>query len=81
MWDILLTWIERYALALAARRRLKTAIGICVPLCVPFNLTEIMRTAVALKTTAQRTRFCGGSQELETKICIMQSQERAVSRS
>jgi hypothetical protein len=62
---------ERYA-ALAARRRLKTASASVYPYAVPFNLTEIMRTAVALETTAQRTSFCGGSQELEAKICIMQ---------
>jgi hypothetical protein len=43
---------------------------------VPFNLTEIMRTAVALETRAQPTSFCGGSQELEAKICIMQARKR-----
>jgi hypothetical protein len=62
---------ERYA-ALAARRRLKTASASVYPYAVPFNLTEIMRTAIALETTAQRTSFYGGSQELEAKICIMQ---------
>jgi hypothetical protein len=62
---------ERYA-ALAARRRLKTASASVYPYAVPFNLTEIMRTAVALETTAQRTSFCSGSQELKAKICIMQ---------
>jgi hypothetical protein len=62
---------ERYA-ALAARRRLKTALASVYPYAVPFNLTEIMRTAVALKTTAQRTSFYAGSQEFGAKICKMQ---------
>jgi hypothetical protein len=42
---------EGYA-AIAARRRLKTALASVYPYAVPFNLTEIMRTAVALETTA-----------------------------
>jgi hypothetical protein len=58
--------------ALAARRRLKTALASVYPYAVPFNLTEIMRTAVAWETTAQRTSFRTGSQELKAKICKMQ---------
>jgi hypothetical protein len=58
--------------ALAARRRLKTALASVYPYAVPFNLTEIMRTAVAWETTAQRTNFYTGSQELKAKICKMQ---------
>jgi hypothetical protein len=42
---------EGYA-AIAARRRLKTALASVYPYAVPFNLTEIMRTTVALETTA-----------------------------
>src|SRR5262245_38265592 len=42
---------ERYA-AFAARRRLKTALASVYPYAVPFNLTEIMRTAVDLKSSA-----------------------------
>ena len=62
---------ERCA-ALAARRRLKTALASVYRYAVPFNLTEIMHTAVALKATAQPTSFCGASQELTAKICRMQ---------
>jgi poly(A) polymerase len=43
---------ERCA-ALAARRRLKTALASVYPYAVPFNLTEIMRTAFALETWAR----------------------------
>ena len=42
---------ERCA-ALAARRRLKTALASVYRYAVPFNLKEIMRTAVASETTA-----------------------------
>jgi hypothetical protein len=62
---------ERYA-ALAARRRLKTALAAVYPYAVPFNLTEIMRTAITWETTAQRTSFRSGSQESKAKICKMQ---------
>jgi hypothetical protein len=62
---------ERYA-ALAARRRLKTALAAVYPYAVPFNLTEIMRTAITCETTAQRTSFHSGSQESKAKICKMQ---------
>jgi hypothetical protein len=50
--------------ALAARRRLKTALASVYPYAVPFTRTEIMRTAVALETTAQRISFCIASQEV-----------------
>src|SRR5262245_23373599 len=66
---------ERYA-ALAARRRLKTASASVYPYAVPFNLTEIMHTAVAKETTPQPTSFYSSSQELEAKICIMQVRKR-----
>jgi hypothetical protein len=65
---------ERYA-ALAARRRLKTALASVYPYAVPFTLTEIMRTAVTLETTAQPTSFRPGSQESEAKICKMQARK------
>jgi hypothetical protein len=67
--------------ALAARRRLKTALASVYRYAVPFTLTEIMRTAIALETTAQRTSFCVASQESQEKNLQNASQERAVSRS
>jgi hypothetical protein len=54
---------ERYA-AMAARRRLKTALASVYPYAVPCNLTEIMRTAADLETTAQPISFHTGSQEI-----------------
>jgi hypothetical protein len=57
----------RYA-AMAARRRLKTALASVYPYAVPCTLTEIMRTAVDLETSAQPISFCGGSQEVWAKI-------------
>jgi hypothetical protein len=62
---------ERYA-ALAARRRLKTALASVYPYAVPSNLTEIMRTAITFETTAQGISFRSGSQEVKAKICKMQ---------
>jgi hypothetical protein len=62
---------ERYA-ATAARRRLKTALASVYPYAVPYNLTEIMRTAVDFETTAQTTSFRSTSQEVWAKICKMQ---------
>src|SRR5262245_51275777 len=53
---------ERCA-ATAARRRSKTALASVYRYAVPSNLTEIMRTAIDLETTAQPTRFHTGSQE------------------
>src|SRR5262245_32851935 len=62
---------ERYA-ATAARRRLKTALASVYPYAVPYNLTEIMRTAVDFETTAQPISFRSGSQEGWPKFCKMQ---------